>query len=303
MAFRVLLVSLALASCAKPDRNRPNGGAPDAALDEKARLYAELLPSRQDGDGFVETDTCDSVHWSALVGAVSDAVRLEAAFDETDKLHRRPLAYPECYPEFSKSENSRDAYLMVLVYALARQDLELVRRVFYYGREHGWVMGRGALSRTVFSPNMQGLYAQALEHLGGAREPERHFPLKWSATAAGFEAHLAAVSIMAFGMIHGWIPDEGLEVLRAHHAREPRNPFFAALVYRYTGEEASLEAARATLMDERLFPGERLPTSSDRCESWLAQRDDGPSWEPCDDGRTHHGGDFLFTHAVLSGRL
>lgn len=299
-----LAASLALAaSCGKAGRHRPNGGALADELETKAARYAELLPSVQDADGFIETDTCDSVHWSALVGALSPAVRLEAAFDASGKLHRRPPRYPECYPEFSKSENSRDAYLMVLVYALARGDKALVQRVFRYGRAHGWIMGEGPMSRVFFTANMRALYGQALEHLGGRSEPERLLPIVWDGGATGYQAHLAVVSVLAFGMIHGWVPDDGLAVLASQHARQPRNPLFAAAYYRYSGSEAARDSALETLRDERLFPPDRLPTSDDRCEGWLPQRDLGPDWLSCSGGRRHSGGDFLFTHAVLTGRL
>jgi len=304
MRFSFALAFLALFSCAKPGKHRPNGGSPQSELDTKAATYTSLIPGIQDEDGFVETDKCDSVHWSALVGAVTDTVRVEAAFDSSGKLHRRPPRYPECYPRYSKSENSRDAFLMVLVYALATHNLDIAETVFDYAKRHKWVTGRGPVSRTYFTPNLQALYAQAIEHLGGPRHNERYFPIHWSKTEKDYEAHLQAMSVLAFSLIHGYVNDDGFDVLRSYYTKQKKNPFFAALYYRYSNSEEAKNAAIETLSNEKLFPVEHLPTSAERCEPWLPQRDFGPDWLPCyDSQRVHSGGDYLLTHAILTGRL
>jgi hypothetical protein len=58
------------------------------------------------------------------------------------------------------------------------------------------------------------------------------------------------------------------------------------------------------LLDESLFPSDRLPTARDnRCEEYLWQRDDDPKdWGPCDSDRVHDGVDFLFA-AYIAGQL
>jgi hypothetical protein len=308
LAFFVFMVVLALAvsSCGKDEeKNRPNDGFPDDYLAAKASVITSLLPTVRDEDGFVEFDKCDSVHWSALTGAVAGGVNIRAAVDDSGKLHRRPARHPECYPDDSKSENSRDAFLMVLVYALMHDDLDLVDGFFRYGRSHAWVMGEGPLSRTFFTPNMQALYAQAVEHLGGPSYLERLQPIQWFSDLTGYEAHLQVMSVLAYGRIHGYITEKGLEVLEASYERQPRNPLFAAAYYRFSGVEQARADAVRSLADEGLWPADRLPTSAERCEPWLNQRDsESDSWLPCpDEGRTHSGGDFLYAHAVLSGRF
>lgn len=303
--MRILPLLLAVLSCGSPDDGATSlGGHQDAELAAKRDLYVSLLPTVADGDGFVETDTCDSIHWSALTASAVGPINIGAAFDAAGKLHRRPATYPECYPADSKSENSRDAFLMVLVYGLQWQDLGLVDGIFRYGRSHLWIMGRGAKSRTLFTPNMQGLYAQAIAHLGGDSYLERLAPIVWVSDLTGYEAHLQVVSVLAYGRIHGEVSARGLEVLAAYHAAQPRNPLFAAAYYRYSGDDVAKAAAIATLSDEALFPSDRLPESSDRCAGWLSQRDEGADWQPCpDEDRVHSGGDFLFAEAVLAGRI
>lgn len=303
----IVALFLALAAaCGHPkDDVEPGSGYEDGPLSVKRYAYETMLPSVSDPDGFVEFDKCDSVHWSALTAAATRPINIRAVIDGKGKLHRRPPRYEECYPEHSKSENSRDAFLMVLAYALAWQDLPLVEGIFAYGRDHMWKMGEGPASRTQWTGNLIGLYAQAIEHLGGPSHIERLSPILWTKDGEGYEAHLAVVSILAYGKIHGGITEKGYEVLEHHYERQPRNPLYAAAYYRYSGVEDARKSAVASLLDESLWPSDRLPTSAERCEPWLVQRDaEGSGWQPCpEEGRVHGPGDYLFANAVLSGRF
>jgi hypothetical protein len=302
--MRLLLTILLLAGCGHTQRTEPVGGYQDPELLAKGDFYSSLLPRVSDPDGFIEVDKCDSVHFSALLSAATIKFNVRAAVDDVGKLHRRPLRYKECYPDESKSENSRDAYLMVLAYILAYEDLDLAETFFSYGQNHSWVMGAGELSRTAFTPNMQAMYALAIQHLGGKSYPERLYKIVLSANQAGYAAHLEVLTVLLLGKINGYIDAHNLGVLKNYYHKQPHNPLFAAAYYRYSGNEEARMASVATLKDERLFPSDRLPESKDRCEQWLVQRDEGDDWQPCpEEGRTHSGGDFLFTEAVLAGRF
>lgn len=310
MSRLLLAIILLVTACGAAKRHEANDGLETSDLVAKRELYASLQPSVADADGFVEVDTCDSIHWSALTAAVTRPINLASARDPSGAWHRRPLSYEECYPKHSKSTISRDALLFVLAYAVAHRDSDIVEGVFSYGRENGWVMGAGPLSRTWFTPNMRALYAEAVADLGGKSHGERYLPVTWSASATGYEAHLGVVSVLIYARLFGGVGDSGLSFLKAQWERQPRNPLFAAAYFRFSGDEAAREAAVTVLRDERLFPSSRLPTSDDRKESWLVQRDEGADWLPCvlEDKspcpkRVHNGGDFLWTEAVLSGRF
>ena len=300
-----IILGLCLVACGHPkDDVEPGKGYEDGPLSIKRYAYTTMLPTVSDEDGFVETDKCDSIHWSALTAAVTRPINIRAVIDGKGKLHRRPPRYEECYPEHSKSENSRDAFLMVLAYAVAWQDLPLLEGIFAYGREHAWKMGAGPISRTLWTGNLIGLFAQAIEHLGGPSHIERLSPILWTKDGEGYEAHLAVISILVYGKIHGGITEKGYEVLEHHYQRQPRNPLYAAAYYRYSGVEQARADAVRSLLDESLWPSDRLPTSADRCEPWLTQRDaEGAGWQPCDEGKVHGPGDYLFAEAVLSGRF
>jgi hypothetical protein len=193
---------------------------------------------------------------------------------------------------------------MVLAYILAYEDLDLAETFFRYGQNHSWVMGAVELSRTAFTPNMQALYALAIQHLGGKSNPERLYKIVLNGAQSGYAAHLEVLSVIILGKIHGSIDAHNLGVLKSYYHRQPRNPLFAAAYYRYSGDEGAKMASVTALKDERLFPSDRLPESKDRCEQWLVQRDEGDDWMPCpEEGRVHSGGDFLFSEAVLAGRF
>jgi hypothetical protein len=61
----------------------------------------------------------------------------------------------------------------------------------------------------------------------------------------------------------------------------------------------------ALLDNPGLWPNDRLPTTADRLEPWLPQRDNGPDWKPSAQAPavTHHGADFLFVYALMEGKL
>lgn len=306
---RILILALALTAChskrQEPDDTPP---MPSPELVAKQALYARLSDAVRDGDGFIETQECDSIHWSALLSAVTHPFNVRAAMDDDRRVYRRPLAsYPECYASGgSASTVSNDALLMVLAYAVATKDLDLARDIFSFGHDHSWRMGDGDPFRTIMRPTLYSLYARAVLALGGPDFPERQLPTfvaGGDTLATGFDAHLAVVSLLTLLKIEGNLPEAGVDVLRRQVERQPNNALFQAALGRF--EASHRWVAQQLLMNEAWWPNDRLPTSADRCEQWLTQRDeDEKDWVPCpDEGRTHSGGDFLFAVAVLKGEF
>lgn len=301
-----LFLAALLGGCGRFDRKNKADDEPlmrDDALDAKAQLYRDLQPTVADADGFTDTDTCDSIHWAALRRAAGvPGINLRAAMDPERRLHRRPLGYAECFPDHSKSTVSGDVMLYWALAAFVHKDRDALQDVFSYGKEHGFVMGEGSAFDTFMRPDLQGLYARAIKRLGGPNFGEQIYPDPQDAPS-GFAAQLQVVSILAEGAVdRDAISDAYRSRLRAQAERQPNNALFACAALRYG--IGDVEHARALLSDERYWPATRLPTSADRCESWLTQRDEGKDWEPCpDEGRTHSGGDFLFAYAVCRGEI
>lgn len=270
-----LAAGLLLAAACGRRAAEGDGGPLSPPLAAKVARYGELVAGRRDRHGFVETDTCDSIHWSALTGAAGGPIELAAAVAPDGQVFRRPIGdYPECYAAgASASTISNDALSMVLAYAIAHGERELIERIYAYGRSHLWQMGAGDPFATFLRPSLIGLYARAIAKLGGADHPlERQIPTFVTVTARGYEAHLQVVGLMILARIEGGLPEAGVAVLRRQVAREPNNALYRAALGRF--DAAEREAAERLLLTEAYWPADRLPSSADRCEGWLTQRDE-----------------------------
>jgi hypothetical protein len=253
----------------------------------------------QDVHGFIDTAYCDSLLFSGLLAATSDvSIDLLAARDADGRWHRRPAK--DCYPAHSKSSISRDMLLGVMAWAWHKERLDVLEDLWDYGETHSWVMGEGDLTRTFFTPTMQTLLARQIHALGGSDYAVRHLPILLDSNLTGFQAHLSVIIVWLSGEAVGDISQSHLDLLSAQAARQPSNAFFSYLCAIYS--HGNLSSTERTLMDTQLFPADRLPTSLDRKESWLWQRDAGDDWSPrplIDGFSRHHGGDYLFLEGLM----
>lgn len=305
----VLLVSLsvctfAAAGCGKLS-HKPNELPPDDRLAAKVAHYTELAPEARDYFGAVLAEACDSWHFTALQGAVIGGVDPSAFIDGDGKLHRRPLVgYQECYPDGSASESAKEMYVYGALYALARGDRAWAEGRYEYGEHHQWIMGRGPVTRTLLTENGRAMLAQTIEALGGEKYPDRLWHPKRPLGRRGYEAFAEAVGIAFEGKRFGALSDASIAAVADLASRNPRNAMYACLAARWG--QGSLEHAVGLLLDENVFPADRLPTSSDYCERWITQRDDDDqgSWTPCPEaGLTHPPGAFLLSAAICTGSL
>jgi hypothetical protein len=104
-------------------------------LEEKYKIYKSLL--KQDQYGFIESDECDSLLFTGLVGCLpSITVNIDSAFDKTTGMwHRRPTSTP-CFPNGSKSTISRDMLLGLACYAYHNKRLDISEQVIKYSLSH-----------------------------------------------------------------------------------------------------------------------------------------------------------------------
>jgi hypothetical protein len=307
----IIAIALLAMSCGGKAKHKSGSGLEDLVLESRYNAYLEAQHDHDDEHGFIGTD-CDSLLFSGLVGALDcGRVSLSAARDpESGQWFRRPLpAGLQC-----EREISRDMFYGVIAYAQGCGDLDLLKQLRGYGRDHkngvgAWAMAPDGDGRQLILPDQQAVIAHAIGALGGDASYEADYPRPILNTLTGFNAHLQTLAILEFGKARGAISDADLGFLRAQTSRQPRNPLFQAALYRYSpdaGErDAARDAALSTLLDESLFPADKLPSSGNYCAEWISQRDDEPKdWSPCpEQGRTHSGGDFLFAAAVLMGRF
>jgi hypothetical protein len=157
------------------------------------------------------------------------------------------------------------------------------------------------ISRTYFAPNLQATLAEVIYRLGGTNKVSYRGIPQTYVQNTGFAAHLQLLHILLRADLTGGIENTALQVVKYNYNRSPQNPLFAYAYHRYVDGDQT--ETQDILLIETLFPNNRLPTSHDRCEPWLSQRDGGKDWEPCDldkEARIHSGGDFLFVAYLLN---
>lgn len=300
--LRILIGTVLLSSCGlwEKEDNAPKEPTAQECLTKIQFVrdtYVSLLPGIADADGWFETDACDALLWNSLLAAGGVDIDVTKARGSDGKWYRRPAK--DCFATGgSKSEISRDMLLGLMFYATYYGRLELLQSIYKYGSTNGWVMGEGDLTRTVFSPSLQATLADAIAYLGGEQDlPESQFPQAWYAFNTGFRAHLDILHILLRGQVVGGISDAMANVLEIQYNRDKNNPLFSYAWHKYnTGD---YREALGLLDNEALWPKERLPTSANYCDAWPFQRDPGPDWAPCADGKTYTGGGFILLTRLI----
>lgn len=285
--IRHLLIIMLMFSCQKRQEHKPS--IVQSLVAQKAEIYKSLHR------GWAH-DKCDSLGFTALCklsGGCQKADIMQAE-GEAGQWFRSPEH--DCYDlRQSASDISKDMFVMLWPYLYAKGDKQNLQEIYDYGKKNGWVMGRGVYSRTLLTPGMIVTLEELLGKFGlqflPADEKEK----------AGYEKHLDAIHIMTMGMKRGGIYESDFLTLKKYSEQSPRNALFKAIYHKY--KDGNQSEAIAILLDESLFPVDRLPTAKDRCEEYLWQRDEEPKdWAPCDKDSVHDGVDFLLA-AYVSGQI
>lgn len=294
----------------------------------KYELYKQLIKTRQDSCGFIESDHCDSLLFTGLVGCVPGVkVMIDAAYNYADhRWYRRPFAWrsdktccddgwkrslwqriKDAWPllkqkqwkaagkEFERggSTISRDMLTGLAWYAWANKRLDISESVVKYALKHWMRMGDGSPSRILIMPALLATYAWISYRLGGpSRWWLRWVPCDLGSKVTDFEAHLQCLHIALRMELAGKISSRDSKTLGRLAEENPHNPLFLAV--------AGLKEDAEDILDQDWWPEDRLPTSADRAGGWLPERDYGPNYWPSDEGRTHSGGDYLFVKWYLS---
>ena len=282
-----LVLCLLALSCQKKEANPPKQIEPK--IKAKAELYMSLHT------GWAHQGGCDSLGFTALcklAGGCSDAVITDAE-GEPGRWYRNPGK--RCFDDGqSKSDISKDMLMMLFPYLYATGDKQNLGEIYEYGKANGWVMGRGLISRTLMTPPM----IWTLQRMLGFNVPSVNSK---EIAKAGYEKHLDAIDLMLKGMIGEGLNDLQYDEIRKYAEANPRNALFVSL-YRKYAKDGNQQPVIDILLDESLFPSDRLPTAQDRCEEYLWQRDNGPDWQPCNQVKTHDGVDFLLA-AYVAGQI
>jgi len=314
MKYGVILLLLVLSTACGRKGDVPDGSSyhvyelPED-LKSLGALYASLVPEVQDQYGFIETDKCDSLLFSSLLGVTGATLRVHAAEDPgiPGRWYRRPVSYDPCFiapdtPNGSSSTISRDMLLGLMWYAWSQEDLSTLQDLYTYGEANNWKMGDGLPTRTGLR-TLRSTLAVAIERLGGkpAGLVEELVVDPNIYTNENYAGHLQALHILLRGELYGELSSHSIGVLEELADINTDIPFFQAAAARWSGNIHYAQRFVETARNTKWFPSDGLPTSSDRCVSWFQDQLNPADLSPCSGGRTHSGGDLLFAMYVYQG--
>lgn len=293
--LKYLLILFLLVSCNKSEKKEPLS-APDALL-EKRDLYLSLQSQALNEHGYAH-DKCDSLGFTALCKAAGGCPDADLySSEDNGRWYRSPEK--DCFDKGeSRSDFSKDMALMLFIQIYRNNDLLALVRFKNYVEENRYILGRPTntaegISRVIMSPGlistMERLYKHLSDSWSGTPIPAENQALP--VINRGFLAHLDVLKIWLDGELTGATDDVADFVLRSQVERQPKNAIFQAAYHAYRDGDQSKTVE--ILLDESLFPSDRLPGSQDRCEEYLFQRDYGDDWKPCEKGETHDAVDFL----------
>ncbi len=258
------------------------------AISDKYQTYLTLATEKQMSHGWLYLD-CDGLLFSSLSAWAGLDSSIDAARQSPGVWWRRPDE--NCYPTESKSEISRDMIVGLVWWLYKHKMADDIRDIFYVCKQDGF-LGAGDKSRTKCTPNTLSTLSVAYKGLTGQDLGYSHLPVTLTVLRSGYQVHLTALQIAFRKMVTGKLSAANNAWLYRRVRYNKRN----AVILTTWGDD---ERAGETLMDEGLFPPNRLPTSADRCEPWLWQRKES-EWKSCKGGK-HRGGDFLFAAKLLLG--
>lgn len=294
-----LLLALLLVSCGKKEPQKAHGDLD--AIKAKGETYLGMSSQWQDNYGFVSG--CDSLLWTSLFKVSGGAVDLKLAKDADGSWQRHPSG--DCFPGKSKSSISRDMILGLMLAIWETKDLAEANSLVKYLEDHDNTLGEhdGSIdgrNRVYANPGFAGLIYRLRWRLGGPYSAKVEVPVP-VLPVDGYEAHLQALTTLLWALMEGGISQVQLNALKGQTERQPNNAVYQALRTKFDparGGDTS-DVVRI-LMDEKYFPSDRLPTSSDRCVDYLFNHDQNEAdWSPCAPLAVHSGTDLLFTNFIL----
>jgi len=300
-----LITLLLINGCDRPHKPVQSS----VSLDEikaKRDLYLSLQKEHQDQNGWLD-HSCDGLLFNSLNAYAGTNVAVIRAREESGRWRRTPN-FEACKPfNGSKSTISRDMFRGLFLYLFQQKDIEILMALDGYGKENNYVMGEAEddesyWGRVVMSPSMilqlKDMIKILTPNLTGiilAQDDEYGYVI----LKETFAAHLHVLNIYLRSQMYGGITDYEKAVLSEYTKLQPSNALFEAMRAKFT--DGNFSRATELLSNTALFPSDRLPTSSDRCEPYLWQRDgqDLKDWQPCDQGKVHDGLDLTFAVKVM----
>lgn len=302
---KILLLTMLLVGCSKSASNpeqetKPIEKTKMERLADKTKLYLSLQDTALDA-GWPRN--CDAVGFLALCKTAGGCTSANFFDGEQEAGKWQRNKEHNCVETGkSKTSISKDMLMMGFLYGVYGMEKDVAKGYFLrlekYGREHDFIMGYPSttvdeLGRVYMTPTMIKSLYQILEKLTGKKYETNE---KMMAVPKGYQGHLRLLDILIQGKLRGGIDKYQMDDLTELHDRDSKNALNQAAFHRY--KDGVMDEVADILLDEKLFPADRLPTSKDRCEEYLWQRDQGSDWLPCDKTETHNAIDYLFAYWV-----
>lgn len=272
-----------------------------AQLEVKLHRYKLLIKKHQNKHGFIMHEHCDSLLYTGLFSVAANGIDISAARDDAGYWHRRNLEF-SCYPNRSKSTISRDMMLGLYWYLWEHKDASLAESVLRHAKNNNYVIGLGDPARLLMMPGGEATLAEICHKLGGKnRWLTRHQKQSWSKGLKDYEIHLLVQHALLRGNVVGHINNSAFKALRHYANKNSHNPLYTYAHSVFS--DGDMNHTVELLLQENLWPSDRLPTSHDRRSDWVISRDAGHDWEPHEDtwrNEEYSGADFItVAHQIL----
>lgn len=270
----------------------------------KANLYRSLI--KKDADGWIREEKCDGLLFNSLASASGLDIPIHLARDINGQWFRHHKK--DCFKNGeSGSTISRDMLMGLLIHAYFRQDSTHLSALIEFGKEHtdeygNWIMGEGDEDRIKVSENLQTLIRDLTDRINQNKRPPRQ-DRSWF-HQDGYRSHLEILRMLLVVAIRPGVHKSEISYLKSLTNKNPKNALYLWLYHGVS--DGDISSVVDILLDESLFPEDRLPSTADRCTFYLWQREqfeDGkPSqdWTPCKEkDEVFSGIDYLFISYLL----
>lgn len=307
-----IIMHICIAACTGKNRAVESKSSLDE-VKKKRDFYLAEGDKIKDKYGWLP-HSCDALLYNSLAAYSGSNIDIYKAEESPGRWRRHP-DFDWCRPgNGSKSTISKDMYRGLLLYLWQKQDGPALARINHYGDGHKWVMGESEDEESYYgrvfflgSPILVLQIKEMNRELN--QNPLRNMMASGvvlSLSEDGFvilrrsyEAHLHVLRIYLRYLINGSIQDYEKLILQEYARFQPRNALFEILHRKFT--DGNYDRAISLLMDEKYFPNDRLPGSSERCADylWASEENEGDEYHPCAENKTHPGIDFLFAVKLM----
>lgn len=296
------IILLILFSCGKSGIKSSTNSNDLSSLTDKSSFYVEQIQERkQDSNGFIMTEKCDSLLFTGLLSAARPDLNINVSAAKRDgKWNRRPTH--DCGPEFgnSRSTISRDMMIGYFWHLWRAKDLISAVTLMDELKSNAYFLkGDGTPGELFMLPSYMNTLAEMIKAMGGPEyNIELLMPASFQSQPEGFEAHLTGWHIHLRGEILREIPTNNMEILTFLALKNSENPFFQALKAKY--DDGNMDKVIDLLLNNNEWPNDSLPTTENHCDEWPIQREyQEKDWGACEPFHEHTGAELVAIYELI----